>query len=157
LNNGQLPTTASLSPAKPNSKQFWLENLLRAQRPLFWGPKGGRCRQVWLYMKYQVDNVLFSVSASFYPVETKSWKKYLSQFESKSSMPTNLHAISFPCIWTSLVKQQDEFLQPIDLQWWAVQIIRKVILLLGGKLFYSWHHLMWSLRDIDKLIILTNW
>jgi hypothetical protein len=21
------------------------------QRPLFWGPKGGRCRQVWLYIE----------------------------------------------------------------------------------------------------------
>jgi hypothetical protein len=72
-------------------------------------------------------------------------------------MPTILLAISFPCIWTSLVKHHDEFLQPIDLQWWAVQIIRKVISLLGGKLLYSWHHLMWSLWDIEKLITLTNW
>ena len=35
--------------------QFLLRNFYRAttyvQRPLFWGPKGGRCRQVWLYFK----------------------------------------------------------------------------------------------------------
>ncbi len=56
LNNSHLSTTASLSHNFPKiyCNKLWITALYALtfeQRPLFGGPKGGRCRQVWLYLE----------------------------------------------------------------------------------------------------------
>ncbi len=53
-------TSKQRPPVNNRPGLFWYQILLRnlyrattyAQRPLIWGPKGGRCRQVWLYYHF---------------------------------------------------------------------------------------------------------
>jgi hypothetical protein len=76
VNNGQPEFPTQLN---------WLENLVPTfdqrppfeQRPLFWGPKGGRCTQVWLFF---VISFTFQASTYLFCLTIKHiWKQLILQ------------------------------------------------------------------------------
>ncbi len=81
VNNGLLLTTAFLIHQQP--VWFLLLSGTSFKRPLFSGPKGGRCTQVWLYFFFFFFKVLWKQEQNHF-IQTKG-----SQKDNKHRSPKN--------------------------------------------------------------------
>ncbi len=92
MNNGHLLTTASIIHQRP--VRISLLSDTSFQRPLFSGPKGGRCKQVWLYIGTCYIFIFF-VSGEHLDmldeIEEKLKKKRAKERKEKMSKKWNLN------------------------------------------------------------------
>ncbi len=108
MNNGHLLTTARLSPARLILRTILIEKTPKTatsvQQPFFWGPKGGRCRQVWLYYKiyFLVELSRFPTALDLYPIYKEEMTYNMKFYLKKRNLIKYKHDIKKICFFILL-------------------------------------------------------